>query len=315
MGEWERDGFLVLRGAASEAAIGEYAQELAADRSGLLVREPGAEHVSLATQATEDAAAVDPYAISPAARTLLLPEALTSLLHERYGEAPLLFDATGSQAADPGIDRDATFVALAAEPETLVTAAVALGPQETTVIVFPGSQTIATTPFSGRYAHYTPERDGEAALAGHRDELQAALGDPDTITLHQGDVLVWSAGLVHGPVTGLALVAHFCPIRVAPGWFAYRPERAQHARHDDGRAWIATQYYDLVDATAPEAAPQASEIERVEDALREHDVELATEPQPGTQQQPSSPASSAAPRRSGGLVNSVRGILGRRDRR
>jgi hypothetical protein len=314
MGEWERDGFLVLRGAASEAAIGDYAKELAADRSGLLVREPGAEQVSLATQATEDAAAVDPYAISPAARELLLPDALTSLLHERYGEAPLLFDATGSQAADPGIDRDATFVALATEPETLITAAVALGPQEATVTVYPGSQTIVITPFSGRYAHYNPERDGEAALARHRDELQATLGDPDTITLHQGDVLAWSAGLVHGPVTGPALVAHFCPVHVAPGWFAYRPERAQQARHDDGRAWITTQHYDLVDATTPEAAPQAGEIERVEDALREHDVELATEPQPGTQQ-PSSPASPAAPRRSGGLVDSVRGIIGRRGRR
>jgi hypothetical protein len=133
--------------------------------------------------------------------------------------------------------------------------------------------------------------------------------------LQQGDVLVWSAGLVHGPVTGPALVAHFCPVHVAPGWFTYRPERAQHARHEDGRAWIATQHYDLVDAIAPEAAPESQEIERVEDALREHDQDLATEPQPGTQEPAPSSSTAAAPRRSGGLVDSVRGIIGRRGRR
>ncbi|HWI74419.1 MAG TPA: phytanoyl-CoA dioxygenase family protein, partial [Baekduia sp.] len=172
MDEWDRDGYVVLRGAAPNEAIGSYAEERDAMRDGLLVREPGADQVSLATQASAQAAAADPYAISSAARALLLPDALTTLLHVRFGEAPLLFDATESRTppTDQSPYRDATYVALATEPETLTTAAVALA-DDVTIVVYPGSQNIATTDFSGRYRHHNPERDGDAALDRHRDEL------------------------------------------------------------------------------------------------------------------------------------------------
>jgi hypothetical protein len=308
MDESDRDGYVVLRGAAPQEAIDAYARERVELRDGLLVREPGADHVSLATQSSPDAAAVDPYALSVGARALLLSEPLTTLLHERFGEAPLLFDATESGDAAPQDPyRDATFVALATEPETLTTAAVALG-DDVTITVFPGSQAIATTPFSGRYRHHNAERDGDGALTRHHDELRSALGEPDTITLQRGDVLVWSADLVHGPVAGPALVAHLSPARVAPGWFAYRPERARYADHH-GRAQIATQHYDLLDAVTrvedEQAPPEESAFERIEDALREHDDDQATE---------QTPPAAGTPRRAGGLVDSVRGMLGRRGR-
>ncbi|MCW2983647.1 MAG: hypothetical protein JWR63_1217 [Conexibacter sp.] len=318
---WDRDGYVALRGAAPTDAPSAYAEQIADARAGLLVRAPGDDQVSLATQAPEHAGAVDPYALSDAARALLLAEPLTAFLTGVFGDdAPLLFDATEATggAPDDGPYRDATFVALTAEPETLVTLAVAIG-DGAAVTVFPGSQRIATTPFSGRYRHFNPERDGDAALQRHRDELATHLADAasDTITLEPGDIVVWTADLVHRPPTGPALIAHLCPARVQPGWFAYRPERARHAAHDAGRAWIATQYYDLVDAVTAELAPtpvsdaeDEAELTRVEDAMREHDQDLATEPQPGTQD----PASPAAPRRGGGLVDSVRGMLNRRGR-
>jgi hypothetical protein len=318
---WDRDGYVVLRGAAPADATAAYATEIADAREGLLVRAPGDDQVSLATQAAGAAGAVDPYALSDAARALLLSPPLTAFLTEVYdGEAPLLFDATetGAGAPDDGPYRDATFVALAARPETLTTIAVATG-EGAAVTIFPGSQSLPTTPFSGRYRHVNPERDGDAALRRHRDELAAGLAGAqgDTITLDPGDVLVWSADLVHQPPTGPALIAHLCPADVQPGWFAYRPERARHAAIDDGRAWIATQHYDLLDAVTAEQAPtptldadDEAGLTRVEDALREHDQELATEPQPGT---PTQPPPAPAPRR-GGLVDSVRGMLSRRGR-
>jgi hypothetical protein len=315
---WQRDGYVVLRGAAPAAAIAAYSQELADARDGLLVRGPGDEQVSLATQAADhETGAIDPYALSPAARALLLsPELVRFLARDVFGDdAPLLFDAGEASAGGPEPDgapyRDATFTALTGEPGTLVTATVALD-DGAALALFPGSQRIATTPFSGRYRAFNPERDGDAALQRHRDELAAALPDAtDTITLDAGDVVVWSADLVHTAATGHALIAHFCPMRVQPAWFAYRPERARHAAQDDGAAWIATQHYDLVDAVTPEAAPtgieDGPELEGVEEALHEHDEN--NPPAPAT------PAPTpASARRSGGLVDSVRGLMNRRGR-
>jgi hypothetical protein len=299
-------GYQVLTGAVTPDAIEAYARGRASAIEGLLARERGGSQVELASSASDDAGAVDPYAVVPEARAVLLPDAVTTALSERFGgEAPLLFDAAETAAVmqEDGPYRDATYVALADEPDTLVTLVVAVG--EASVEVFPGSQTIETTPFSGRYAHFNPERDGDDAIVRHREELTAALGESERIALDAGDVLILAAKTVHRPIEGPALVAHACPSRVHPGWYAYRPERARHATVDDGRAWLSSQHYDLVDALQPEQAPADGEIEQVEEALREHDRELATDP----------PPTGAEARRSGGLVDSVRGILGRRGRR
>lgn len=304
-------GYEVLRGAASTETVEAYGRHRAEAGDGLLVRAGAGGQVELGSRADGETGAVDPYAILDAARAVLLPEPVTTALTARFGEAPLLFDAAETAAAAPeaGPYRDATYTALAEEPETLVTLVVALG--EARVAVFAGSQAIATTPFSGRYAHVNPERDGEAAIERHREELAAALGEAEAIALSAGDVLLLAAGTVHRAAEGSALVGHVCPKHVAPGWFAYRPERARYAKIDDGRACIATQHYDLVDAVEPEREPAQGEIDQVEDAMREHDRGMATEPQtPGT----AAPGAPGA-RRSGGLVDSVRGILGRRGRR
>lgn len=316
---WEQDGYVVLRGVAPTDQTAAYAHELAANRDGLLVRGPGDEHVSLATSTNQSSderpGAVDPYALSPTARALLLPPDLVRFLTRDVfaNDAPLLFDAVETETGPPddGPYRDATYVALATEPHTLVTATIALD-AGVELTLLPGSQQLATTPFSGRYRHYNPERDGNAALQRHRDEITAALGEgsaSNTITLNPGDALLWSADLIHAPVTGRALIGHLCPVRVQPSWFTYRPERARHAVHAGGTAWIATQHYDLLDAITPEDAPVGAqhdepELERVEQALREHDE--GTAPQP-----PTTPVSG---RRAGGLVDSVRGLMNRRGR-
>lgn len=301
-------GYQVLPDAATPEALSAYASERARAGDGLLVREPGAEHVELMSRASPDAGAIDPYAILDAARRVLLPEAITTALTDRFGgEPPLLFDAAETAAAPPpaedGPYRDATYTALADEPDTLVTVIVAL--EAATVTVWPGSQSIETSPFSGRYRHFNSERDGADAIARHREELRAAIGVAETVDLPAGTALLMAAGLVHEPPHGPALVAHLAPARVRPGYFTYRPERARHASVDDGRAWLASQHYDLVDAVAPEDPPTGEqELERVEEALRAHDAENV----------PQTPPPPGASRRAGGLVDSVRGILGRRNR-
>jgi hypothetical protein len=338
---FEQDGFLVLFGAAPADAIAAYAEELPGLRDGLLVRAPGDEHPSLAAQAQPGVAgAIDPYAISPAARAVLVPDAVVATLTSLYGgDAPLLFDAAETEAGAPddGAYRDATYTAVARQPESLITAVVALA-DDVNVVVYPGSQGIATMPFSGRYRHFNAERDGDAALARHREELAEAVRESarETITLAAGDVLLVHADLIHEAPRGHGLVAHLCPARVTPAWFAYRPERARHAAV--GAAWIATQHYDLVDAVEPERGPQPDagpeaqpaaeaepepepELELVTEAMREHDEDARAEDAPGSEASPVTQPPpgqrdepGGGPPRRRGLVKTVRGFIRRGNR-
>jgi hypothetical protein len=316
--QWEHEGHLVLRGAAPAGAVAAYGDELQRLRDGLLVRVPGDPHASLAAHTEPGTAgAVDPYSISDAARAVLLPETVVATLTELFDDAPLLFDATeaASGAPDAGPYRDATYVAVS-DPRTLVTAAVAFS-DGIDITLYPGSQGIATAPFSGRYRHFNAERDGDEALQRHRAELRTALAKTEraTVTLNAGDVMLWGADLVHDPLAGDVLIAHLCPVAAQPSWFAYRPERARCAAVGD--AWIATQHYDLVDAITldpphrggePQDEQNERELESVEDAMRAHDDRPPDAP--------SAPPPTPPPgRRAGGLVDTVRGIMGRRGRR
>jgi hypothetical protein len=316
--QWDQDGYVVLRGASPADAVAAYPHDIARLRDGLLVRTPGDDYASLAVRAEPDSAgAVDPYAISDVARAVLLAEPVVSFLTGLFQAPPLLFDAveTTAGAPDSGLYRDATYVAVTEEPAALVGALVAFG--DATLALVPGSQALTTSRFSGRYRHYNAERDGDAALARHREELTAALAGHDrgieTVALEAGDVVLWHADLVHGPPDGgPALYAHFCPARAQPSWFAYRPERAHHAEFGGG--WLTTQHYDLVDAVADDggADPEpvtGPQIEQIADALEAHDDRPPDAPSPPP------PAPEVAHRRgAGGLIGSVRGLMGRRHR-
>jgi hypothetical protein len=304
---WDQDGFVVLPGIASAEALGAYDGELEAASDRLLVRSPGDAHPSLAARHERTpAGAVDPYAVSGAARELLLGERLAEALSERLGgPAPLLFDAVESAAGplEDGPHRDATFVASSA-PEALLGLVVAQA-DDVTVTVYPGSQGIDLPLFSGRYHHHNAERDGVDALAEHHARLATALEGAERrqVTLGTGDALIFSGLLVHEPVAGRALVGHVLPAHEQPGWFAYRPQRS--GRSPYGPAWMASQHYDLEGAVddvpaPPPAAPeeQLSEetLELTEEALERHD------------------AQGEEPRRRGGLAGAVRGLMGRRGR-
>jgi hypothetical protein len=305
----------VLAGAAAPGALDAYRPELRSAGDRLLVRAPGDDGPSLAARSEGAAGAVDPYAVSGAARELLLGAATVAAFTELLGSAPLLLDAveTAAGAPDPGPYRDSTYVALA-DPDALVGAVVALG--ETSVACFPGSQRLEVEPFSGRYSHFNAERDGDQALEEHRRRLTSALAEAHVerrvVALAPGDVLLWRAELVHEAPDGDALVAHLAPESTQPGWFTYRPQRAARAAHGD--AWMTSQHYDLDDAVAvaPPAPPPDTDpdlvvdeerLERVERELERHDAAQTGEPQPPPL------------RRGGGLADTVRGLMGRRPRR
>ncbi|WP_187368991.1 phytanoyl-CoA dioxygenase family protein [Baekduia soli] len=298
---WDQDGFVVLAGVVDGDAIAAYDRELQEVRDRLLVRAPGAGHPSLATRTdAPDAGPVDPYALSAAARAVLVPDRVVLALAELLGAAPLLVDAVGSEAGapDPGPYRDPTYVSVS-EPEALAGLVVALGPAS--VICHAGSHRLPAERFSGRYRHHNAERDGPQALADHRAGLAAALQEAGdavqrrTVALEPGDVLLWRADLAHEAVEGRALVAHAIPEHAEPGWFAYRPQRAGRVAY--GEAWLASQHYDLADAVEP--VGPGPDTGAVEAAFAQHEEGRS---------------GSAAARRRGGLVDSVRGLMGRRGR-
>jgi hypothetical protein len=303
MARWQEDGFVVLEGAAPEVALSAYDEELEAARDRLLVRAPGDEHPSLAVRSdASQAGAVDPYAVSHAARELLLSDAVIAAATEVLGATPLLFDATEAAAGSPGPGpfRDTTYVA-AAPPDALLGLAVAQA-DGVRLTAWAGSHRLEPELFSGRYHHHNPERDGEDAVDRHRERLAAALEaeghDRREVELRAGDVVLWHGLLARETVHGRALVAHLLPAHGEPGWFAYRPQRSGRAPY--GIAWLASQHYDLDEAVAePPPAPPAPahrpDVARVEDALERRD------------------AGDEGPRRAG-LAGAVRGLMGRRGR-
>lgn len=308
---WDEQGFVVLAQAAPAAAVEQLDRELGAEADRLLVWSPGDDYPSLAARrdARQEAGIVDPYVLSIAARELLMPPAAVAFLADVHGAAPMLVDAVGTEAGAPGASpyRDPTFVP-SSDPDALAGMLVALG--DATLPVFPGSHRLAPEPFSDRYRHVNPERDGADALDEHRTRLEAALADAGlgerAVELRPGDVLLWQANLVHRGAEGRAMEAHLLPCSAEPQWFAQRPDRAYRVRH--GEAWFTSRYYPLADVpgavrhAAPATSSPADErgtpgLDVVEHELDRHD---------------DVPATPAAPERQRGMLGRVRGVMGRR---
>jgi hypothetical protein len=131
------------------------------------------------------------------------------------------------------------------------------------------------------------------------DSLRDTGLEPETVQLQPGDALVWHGDLLHQPIEGRALVAHFCSVDAAPVWFAYRPDRAVRVPHED--AWYASAHYDLrgePGAATDEPTAHAEDAPPPDTAA----VEAEMHREPG----------GTLPRRGGGLVSAVRGFMGRR---
>lgn len=109
----------------------------------------------------------------------------------------------------------------------------------------PGSHRLPEYHFSGKYKHWSPARDGNdqhnewAGLLYQNAEVMGL--NVELFRPRKGDVLIWAADLAHGgsPVrdrslTRKSLVGHYCPNRVDPHYYGYRPDHAVKARHRNG---------------------------------------------------------------------------------
>ncbi len=328
---WLRDGYVLLRGAVAPETARRAAETLGALRGTLPVRRPGDQQPS----PSGDGALLDPHAASVTVRDVLLATPIVDWLTLVFEEPPLLVDSVVGGCATPtGLPhRDPSLVAISA-PLELAGARIALadGPPFS---IIPGSHRLPERPFSGVARHFNPERDGGDALREHDERLleaaRAAGLQPVELPLTGGDVVLWSADLVHDDPAGddSALVAHYCPATREPAWFATLPHRGRRLSHNAG--WLVSRHAELTDAPrppdgdrpaeaheleserAPEPAP-APAIEVVEDALERHDADTRDVPASSAAPPRPQPTHGAQAHREGGLVGGVRRLLGRRGR-
>jgi phytanoyl-CoA hydroxylase len=204
---------------------------------------------------TERARVVDVYAFFESARAALFSPAIVQFLRTVFDATPLLFQSlTFEKGSQQALHQDTEFV-VTESPLEFAAAWIALEdirPGSGELAYLDGSHRLPEYLFSGKYKHFNAQRDGAAQEAEWRQLMEQnarQLGmEERTFLPRQGDVLIWSADLVHGgsPVTDPALtrkslVGHYCPDRVDPFYFKLDPGRRSTRSADGGR--YASQHY------------------------------------------------------------------------
>jgi phytanoyl-CoA hydroxylase len=306
---WVENGYIVLEGAVPSEAIDRFRDDIArAFEQGderLLIRTPENPHGYGPLRAGTSpvrARVVDPFAYNDAARDLLFAEPIVDWLRLVFEDDPLLFQSLSyDRGSEQGMHQDTAYVVVSS-PLELAASWIALEdirPGSGELMYYEGSHRLPEYKFSGRYKHWNPGRDGEeqhnewARLLNENAEKR---GMPRrTFLAKKGDVLIWSADLVHGraPVddddlTRRSLVGHYCPRRVEPNWFTYREDRFAVVPWKGG--WMASEHYDLsTDAQstwAPGHEPASAEPEPGRAAA----AATGVEPTPAPSSEPTAPA-------------------------
>lgn len=267
---FERDGYVVLEGAASDADLDNFDSAITkAFRDGhdhLIAQVSGDGTPRRVTDETPrfGSRIVDSFAVIPAALDLFSSPRLVQFLQAVLDEKPMLFQSlsfdTGSQQ---GLHQDTAYVVVN-RPLELAACWIALedvqpGSGELQYMI--GSHRLPDFDFGGSKKHWNAETDGHDK---HNEWARWIIseGAQRHMPVHRfmakrGDILIWHADLAHGgsPITNpsltrKSLVGHFCPTSAMPNFMQYAPTRAT-VLHRDAISY-SSGHYDL-------AALQASE--------------------------------------------------------
>jgi SAM-dependent methyltransferase len=237
---WRRDGFVILPGAVPAAAIdaalvdferaydGAFGLKMSYwDTEGLHRVDASRDYVR-----KQDAKLLDLHAVSPAIQSIIFSEALSRFLHILFERPSLAFQSLGFYyGSQQPLHVDSAFVRVNS-PLEFVASWIALEdiqPGSGELVYYPGSHALPPHLFGGsriwveyddpELNRFSDELESRAKEAGLR--LQRFLPK-------KGDVLVWSAALMHGGasvtnpnLTRKSLVTHYCPADLAP-MFAYK---------------------------------------------------------------------------------------------
>ena len=271
LSRWITDGYVILPGAADPAVCDRLAGELArAWREGhpeqiVVDSRTGTPGPLGAGDETRFARAVDAHVHFGSARELLRSPRVTEFLHAVFDADPLYFQSlvfeTGSEQ---GLHQDTAFVVVD-RPLEFVGVWFALEdvlPGAGELQYAPGSHRLADHCFAPGRRHFDPSVDGHDAHVSYYPSIASRCDEAGLAVQHfwpsKGDVLVWSADLVHGgaPITDptltrRSLVAHACPLdgpdrpAARPHFFSFLPGNTTTKALPASGARYASQYHVL----------------------------------------------------------------------
>jgi len=204
---------------------------------------------------------VDMYANSELARDVLLAPRISEFLRTIFGELPLLFQGlTFEMGSQQGLHQDTAYVVVD-RPMELAAAWVALEDIEVgsgELMYLDGSHRMPEWKFGGTSKHFDPSRHSSQEhdeWAMHLIRRGEELGMTKNLFRPKcGDVLIWSADLVHGGspqenehLTRRSIVGHYCPASANPHYFDYMDDRH---KVPTAHGMMSSAYFDMV---APES--------------------------------------------------------------
>lgn len=204
---------------------------------------------------------VDMYANSELARDVLLAPRISEFLRTIFGELPLLFQGlTFEMGSQQGLHQDTAYVVVD-RPMELAAAWVALEDIEVgsgELMYLDGSHRMPEWKFGGTSKHFDPSRHSSQEhdeWAMHLIRRGEELGMTKKLFRPKcGDVLIWSADLVHGGspqenehLTRRSIVGHYCPASANPHYFDYMDDRH---KVPTAHGMMSSAYFDIA---APES--------------------------------------------------------------
>ena len=243
---WRRNGFVILPGAVSHAAIdaalvdleraydGELQRKMRywGDSDGLHIVDASREHLR-----KNDSKLLDLHDVSDAVQAIVFAEPIGRFLQIIFERPALAFQSLGFYyGSQQGLHQDSAFVRVSS-PLEMVASWIALEdihPGSGELEYYPGSHALPHFLFSGKHLWADPKNPEVLQFTDvlHDTAKKAGLS-ARRFTAKKGDVLIWAAGLMHGgsPVTDpnltrKSIVTHYCPADLQP-MYAYKGGRTK----------------------------------------------------------------------------------------
>jgi phytanoyl-CoA hydroxylase len=240
---WITNGFVLLPGAVDPSVCDSLAANLEQSwqhgHPGQLVVDSttGQHRPLVAGDVKRLTRAVDTHVHFDAARQLLQSQVVNTFLTEVFGADPLFFQTLVFEVgSEQGLHQDTAFVVVDRPLEMVgvwfALEDVTLGSGELQYV--PGSHRLSDHCFGPDRRYFDPGVDGHDAHDAYYPLMAQRCAEAGLTTQRflpqKGDVLIWSADLVHGgaPITNptstrRSLVAHACPQTANPHFFSYLP--------------------------------------------------------------------------------------------
>lgn len=264
--QWIKNGFVVLEGVVSHQECDRLAAEIAEifwfGSEKFLYQEPeappGVGHRVPVGLAPDRMRLVDMYGASPTAASVLMNDKICRFLEIVFDDSPLCFQGlTFEKGSGQGFHQDTAYVVID-QPLELAAAWIALEdiqPNSGELMYIVGSHQLTGWKFGGTSKHWDPDLHGSEA---HDEWSQRLIRRSEEMGLEKrlfrprkGDVLIWSADLVHGgsPVGDKSLsrrsiVGHYCPVARTPHYFTYLSDRVKVPYR---RGYFSSAYFGLAE--------------------------------------------------------------------